>query len=283
MRHYPHALFIVAVACASPKTDAAGPKPPNPPTGPLAGFWKSDGYGFVFAADADTLRAYEVTQKTCVVSFKASKLAQSRPGAESAYTADGDVFLVKAGPDAAVKRLHNDGAASDMVIRRIASLPPVCSPPTPDTPAGNFEVFAETWAEHYILFDQKKADWPAVVANARAKVSPDTKPAALFGMLSAMISPFDDAHTSIRATSINKSFGALRKGTDRVIKHRNEFVAKDLPGILRGTDRKLVGPLRRFCNDQVQYGHLNDSTGYLRLLSESNYVKDSGFAAGLTP
>src|SRR4029453_13467183 len=41
------------------------------------------------------------------------------------------------------------------------------------------------------------------------------------------------------------------------------------------------GPLQKWCNDQVQYGHLDDSTGYLRVLSENGYVKEGGFAAGL--
>jgi C-terminal processing protease CtpA/Prc len=48
------------------------------------------------------------------------------------------------------------------------------------------------------------------------------------------------------------------------------------------TDRAyLKGPLRTFCNDQIQYGHIDGGTGYLRVLSFSNYVPEAGFAAGL--
>ena len=49
------------------------------------------------------------------------------------------------------------------------------------------------------------------------------------------------------------------------------------------TDRAyLKTPLRKFCNDQIHYGHIDEATGYLRILSFSNYVTEGGFAAGLT-
>jgi hypothetical protein len=169
-----------------------------------------------------------------------------------------------------------------MTIRRLAAQPSTCQPPTTDTPENNFEVFATTWAEHYILFDEKRADWPAIVANARAQVTPTTTPEQLFESMQSMIAPFDDAHTFLVAEPINRSFRTLRKGTDRVAKSGiADFRDKDLPGILAVTDKQLTGPVRKWCNDQVQYGHVDDSTGYLRILSESGYTKEGGFAAGL--
>jgi hypothetical protein len=73
-----------------------------------------------------------------------------------------------------------------------------------------------------------------------------------------------------------------RKGTDRLIKHGfRDFKTKDLPPLLAVTDRRLQGPLRKWCNEQVQYGHLDDSTGYLRILSEQGYTKEGDFSSGL--
>ncbi len=268
-------LILAAAACGTPKPAAPAP------TG-LQGVWQSDGYGFVFeSTGADSLQAYEVTRTTCLPSFKAARQAVTPPGTESAYRTDGQVLAVT-GVDSTQKQLKSDGAASYMTIRRIAKRPAVCDQPTPDTPAGNFDVFAETWAEHYILFDQKGADWTAIVAAARPQVTPETTPTQLFDLMAGMITRFDDAHTSINAGPIKRQFGGLRAGTDRVIKSGiSNFMAKDLPGILAVTDRGLVGPLRKWCNDQVQYGHVDDSTGYLRILSESGFTKDGGFAEGL--
>ncbi|MBI3448196.1 MAG: S41 family peptidase [Acidobacteria bacterium] len=268
-------LTILALAFLAPPAVSAQ-------TPALTGVWKSDGYGLVFVADGDTLQAYEVTRTTCVPSMKMIRRPATPAGVEAVYTVDNELTLVKATPDPDEKRLHNDGAASDMMIHRMAARPAVCDKPTPDTPEGNFEVFAQTWAEHYILFDEKHADWPAVVAAARANVKATTTPADLFEILQGMIAPFEDAHTSIGAEAIQRRYRTLRKGTDRLIKNgMKDFRTKDLPPLLAVTDARLQGPIRKWCDDQVQFGRLDESTGYLRFLSEGGYTKEGDFASGL--
>jgi hypothetical protein len=85
--------------------------------------------------------------------------------------------------------LHNEGSASDVRLDRLPRLPVVCEHSTPNTPAGNFEVFTRTWAENYILFDQKKVDWAEVVRANQSEVWPETTPAELFDILAEMIAP----------------------------------------------------------------------------------------------
>ena len=86
----------------------------------------------------------------------------------------------------------------------------------------------------------------------------------------------------IRAGPIKRVYQGFRKGTDRLIKHGfRDFRTKDLPPLLAVTDSRLQGPLRRWCNEQVQYGHLDDSTGYLRILSEAGYTNEGSFSSGL--
>jgi C-terminal processing protease CtpA/Prc len=41
------------------------------------------------------------------------------------------------------------------------------------------------------------------------------------------------------------------------------------------------GPVRKFCNDQIQYGHIDNVTGYLRIVSFSGYSRHGGIAQGL--
>ena len=70
LRHTLHLVAFTSVisACSTTKTDRIA-ETEKPGTSPgLCGVWKSDGYGFVFVANADTLQAYEVTQTTCVPS-----------------------------------------------------------------------------------------------------------------------------------------------------------------------------------------------------------------------
>jgi hypothetical protein len=158
----------------------------------MDGVWRSQGYGNVFETHGPTLNAFEVTNTTCVAGGTAAVDTTPVPGRMATFrTPGGSEMFVRAGGSADHKRLHSEGSASDERIDRIPRLPAVCDHPTENTPAGNFEVFAQTWAEHY--------------------------------------------------------------------KH----------------------PLRTFCNDQIQYGHIDEATGYLRILSFSNYVTKGGFAAGL--
>jgi len=274
------AAVSISSTAESEKIDEAG----KPGTSPgLTGVWKSDGYGFVLVGNGDTIQSYEVTQTTCVPSpKKLTRRADTVPHAEAVYVDGDQVFLLKTTPDSNDKRLHVVGTASDIVIHRIASRPATCDQPTPDTPEGNFEVFTQTWAEHYISFDAKGIDWAAVVATARAKVTPATKPEALFEILQGMISPLEDAHTMIGAESIKRGYQGFRKGTDRLIEHGfHDFKTKGLPQLLAVTDSKLQGPLRKWCNEQVQYGHLDDSIGYLRILSEQGYTQEGDFSSGL--
>ena len=55
-----------------------------------------------------------------------------------------------------------------------------------------------------------------------------------------------------------------------------------MPALLAVTDRYLQDSLRKWCNGQVGYGHLNDSTGYLRITSFSGYGSERTFGSGLT-
>jgi len=249
----------------------------------LDGFWRSQGYGYVLEIQGPSLKAFEVTATTCLPGLTAQRDTANVPGREATFKTDGQVFFVRAGGSADHKVIHNEGSASDMRIDRIAGLPGVCAHPTPNTPMDNFEVFTRTWAEHYISFDLKKTDWATVVEANRAKVTPATTPAELFDILEGMIKPFGDTHTFIGAPELKRQFRTLRPGTDRLTKGSYEdFRSKTVPALLAITDRALVKtPLRKWCHDSVQYGHLDETTGYLRILSFSNYADDGGFAAGL--
>ncbi len=250
----------------------------------MDGVWRSQGYGNVFEIHGPTLNAFEVTTTTCVAGGTAAVDTTPVPGRMATFrTPGGSEMFVRAGGSADHKLLHSEGSASDERIDRIPRLPAVCDHPTENTPAGNFEVFAQTWAEHYISFDLKKTDWGKVVETNRSKVTSNTTPTELFDVLEKMIGPFGDTHSFIAAPEIDRGFQSLRPGTDRVVKGGFQaFRRSGMAALLGVTDRTyLKTPLRKFCNDQVQYGHIDEATGYLRILSFSNYVTAGGFSAGL--
>jgi len=250
----------------------------------VEGVWLSQGYGCVFEISGLTLKAFEVTATSCVPGFTAERDTTAVPGREATFkTADGDVWFIRGGGASDHKRLHHDGSASDVRIDRLPRLPEVCDHPTENTLADNFEVFSRTWAEHYISFDLRKTDWGDIVRANRPKITARTTPAELFDILAGMIRPFDDAHTFLDAPELKRQLHGLRSGTDRVVRGGfTEFRSKGMPALLAVTERSyLQAPLHKWCRDQIQYGHLDRTTGYLRILSFGGYSEVPGFAAGL--
>jgi hypothetical protein len=243
----------------------------------LDGVWQSQGYGNVYEIRGSTLRAFEVSTRTCVPGFAAKRLSIAIPGREATFKErGGGMFFIGSGIDSDHKTLNHPDGLSKIRIDRLPRMPALCDPPTQNTPLGNFEVFSRTFSEHYIAFDLKRIDWDKVVTDYRSKITPQTTPAQLFDIFEAMIKPFADIHTGIGAPTLKREFDApLRPGTDRVVKGGiDRFATKGRRELFAVTDRiYLHGPLRKFCRDQIQYGHINDTTGYLRILSFGDYAR----------
>jgi hypothetical protein len=250
----------------------------------LDGVWRSKGYGDVYEIRGSSLNAFEVTATTCVPGGTAERDGSVESGREATFkTPDGGVFFVRSGGTADHKVAHREGSASDVRIDRLPGRPAVCNQPTPNTPEDNFEVFSRTWAENYISFDLKEIAWEKVVEAERSKVTSTTTSAELFDIFERMITPLGDAHAFLAAPELDRNVRLLRPGTDRVMKgDREAFRSQGMAALLGVTERAyLETPLRGWCNDQVQYGHVDQWTGYLRILSFSSYVEDGDFAAGL--
>lgn len=243
----------------------------------LDGAWGSEGYGLYFDVAGPTLKAYEVTAISCLPSFTANRQGDAATDAEVTFVMVGEpaTMILRAGGSSDQRRLHMNGAASDIVIRRLASPPGICAKQTADTPTTNFDVFARTWSEQYGFFDLKKADWPAIVAANRPRVSDKTTPQELFQILKGMIEPFGDAHTFIGADSIKEGMQGARKST-------NWLERSERPRAFEIVEQKYLRvPLKSWCNGQVQYGRLDSGVGYIRLKSFSGYGTTPGFESGL--
>jgi hypothetical protein len=238
----------------------------------LDGVWRSEGYGDVFVIKGPNWTSYEVTTTTCMPGYTATQSSGASAEREATFKAVGSrQFFIRSGGSKDRKVIHLEGAAGDRVMNRISQLPMQCENPTTDTPQNNFEVFARTWAENYINFELKHADWDKIVADNRAKVKSETTPAELFDILESMIKPFGDAHTSINAQSIGKTFRGFKLGEQRQPRT-----------VLEVTDKLyLKNGLEKFCQDQVQYGRLDEATGYLRILSFSRYSAAGDHASSL--
>jgi hypothetical protein len=240
------------------------------------GLWQTEGYGLVFDVRRDSVIGYEVTKVSCIATTRAVTKAPPAGGLAAFGEAGTPVtFVILPGKTAKDARVHLAYAASDMIVHRIDRKPTTCDAPTPNTPLSNFDVFAQTWAEQYGFFREKKTDWAAVVAANRPRVTDATTPEQLFDIISGMISPLQDAHSYIGAQAIKKSFGGARK-TPSFLETRP---ARDSGYAL--VTPYLTKPLQRFCEGRVEFGMLGPDVGYLRIRGFSGYTKDGAFETGL--
>jgi hypothetical protein len=241
----------------------------------LDGAWLSEGYGLYFDVSGATLKAYELTAISCLPSFTAERESAGGAG-EMTFKVVGQpaTYILRPGGSADRRLVHRNGAASDMVIRRVRAAPARCAQPIADTPINNFDVFARTWAEQYGFFDVRKADWRGITARARAGVADRTAPPELFQILKGMIEPLDDAHTYVVARDINEGFNGTRR-TEHWLERADRPRAFEI-----AEQRYIRGSLRSWCNGQVQYGRLDSGVGYLRLKSFSNFGAQPGFESG---
>ena len=242
---------------------------------PAVGLWATEGYGLIFDVRADSVASFEVTKLSCIPALQAPTTSPPA-GALTAFAIPNApvTFVMLPGKTRNDARVHVAYAASDMIVHRIARKPGACDRPTPNTPLSNFDVFANTWAEQYGFFREKKVDWAQVVATNRARVSDTTSAEQLFDILSGMISPLEDAHSNLRAPAITKSFGGVRKS----------------PSFLAGPEREqgyalvtphLTTPLHPFCEGRLEFGMLAPDVAYLRIRGFSGYAKSGGFEGGL--
>jgi hypothetical protein len=250
--------------------------------------WQSQGYGYVFQIQGQYLKAFEVTSTTCVPGFTARLQKPSIPGSAATFkTNENDLLFIRADESNGANHerlLHFEGSASDVQISSLQRIPKKCESPTPNTPPDNFEVFARTFDEQYISFELKHTDWNNVVADYRTKVTSQTTPTQLFEILRAMIEPFHDAHTGISAPRLKLEFEGFRPGGYQLTggKSENRFRKREMPKLLAVTERGyLHGPFKKFCNGQLQYGQINKSIAYLRILAEGGYTKHGSTGAEL--
>jgi hypothetical protein len=253
----------------------------------LDGLWLTDGYGELVEFKGNDLRVYEITKLSCIPSEKASRKTDAGTADEVVFAADDDMFRIVPGPSQDTLWFHQDGAVSNILLRRTSSRPKPCGQPLADTPLTNYQVFWQTFADQYAFFALRKVDWRAVNKKVRPKVTPATKPEELFRILSGMVEPLHDKHVYINAPSLRRGFREGRPATDTL-------QDGDKPRVTEIIETKYVlGRLQDFCNGQMQLGLLRppqvamasdserngraDLIAYLRIQSFAGYSKDDDF------
>ncbi|WDN56702.1 S41 family peptidase (plasmid) [Streptomyces clavuligerus] len=261
-------LGSLSAAVAAPATAAA---PPGPAYGgaSVEGLWRMDGYGTVVSVQGHELRTWDTTALSCLPGPGARSAGAPGPGGAVRFEGEGYALtMAPRGSDRAGLRIH--GSLGTRSLDRIAELPQRCGRPGPTGPVATFDVFWQTFAENYAFFDRRGVDWDAMRARYRPGVHAGTTPEELFGILSAMTEPLQDAHVGLSATDLGRSSFGQRTGT---VLPDDAYDARTRAFIER---RSFGGtPLETHADGAIGYAELPGGIGYLRIGRFAGYTPGS--------
>ena len=257
-------------------------EPDRTPAATLDGYWLTDGYGSYVEIENSVARAYEVTAISCIAGDEAPL---SGPDAEGRWRLmqDEEVAATLVLESPSVLHLQPTGTVSYRTLRRVDRRS-ACAETTPDTPVANYDVFWTTFSEHYPFFAMKGIDWQAVRETSRARVADDTSPEQLYELLMEMITPLEDAHTSLVAEALDRQFIGVRHdpefpGVTSAVDGRGLIEARFERALEIIESEYLVSEMQSFCKGHLRFGELGDGLFYVRLDQEGDYTDEPGFQA----
>jgi hypothetical protein len=84
----------------------------------------------------------------------------------------------------------------------------------------NFEVFAETYKNHYAYFELNKLNWDSLYKNSKQKITSKTTEVELYLILQELIDSLKDNHGSIEPTE--KVYELIEKKMKQMKNQRNK-------------------------------------------------------------
>jgi carboxyl-terminal processing protease len=159
-------------------------KPNEKNNNSIEGIWKSIGYGKILKIDSTTYKYFDITNISCLPS-KQGNISEVKNSLEL----KNDTLAVKRG-------------YSFYYYTRTDEIPDFCQKNTNDIndPLYNFEVFADTYKEHYAFFELNKINWDSLYKTAKGKINSKTTEVELYLIMQEMIDSLKDNHGSIEPT-----------------------------------------------------------------------------------
>jgi carboxyl-terminal processing protease len=218
------------------------------------GVWHSIGYGEVIEVSDRHFRHFEVTTKSCI----------ERPARDRAMLGQTLVRVVESEPDALTVRR----GISRYRWRRLAHLPPACSPPIQRADARTMlDIVWTTFDEHYAFFAERDVDWEEQRRTVAPTLPSGADDIVLFDALSRLLAPLRDQHVRLRAGE--RLFVSGRAAVPVVepdgLVSRHAQLTPALHRFLKGGS--VVTELRSTANDQVWWGRVGPDVGYIALPS----------------
>lgn len=170
------------------------------------------------------------------------------------------------------KLLFDEGGAAPISAVRADSLPAPCADGLEysNDPETNFEVFWHMFNENYAFFDLYEVDRNAVYDTQRPQITAETSQGDLFQSLQSSLAGLTDAHINLVASPLlvytPGQYAEWTQNQDEsVIEAYVELIA----------EHYLIDEPHLLANDQILYGRLTETVGYINFLSMHEF-SDTG-------
>ena len=282
------ASTILAVAL----TNEPVPTPPRPvhgagtsrPASPLVGAWREVGYGRVLAIGE---KGFDLYHETKILCYRDEGLVDAP--LDSRYS------LYDLSPDGATLTLyfHDLGKSTRLLqnhhrFERIPSLPAGCAPslegPRFERPEFIFDLFWQTFADHYAFFDERGVDWNRMRDDFRPRVRAEMTSSELFELFSEMLRPLNDGHVNVYlapdrrfSPGRNSLLPMLRREFERQNPPRpfDAFVADWARSLKTAASAFVKGGIRKAANDTIWWGDIDDDIGYINVYQLTNFTENA--------
>jgi len=237
----------------------------------IKGIWKSVGYGKILKIDSTTYKYFDITDISCLPS-KEGNISEIK----NAIQISNDTLTVKLG-------------FSDYQYFRIKEFPILCkqNPKNKNDILYNFEVFANTYKNHYAYFELNNVDWDNVYINSKNKINSKSTELDLYLVIKDMLEKLKDNHGSIEPTdeiyelAENKIQSELEDETEEL----REYGDFEIAGIVADYYIK-----EDFTKDTwlMKWGKMENNVGYIQIKAMFLYadlnlndslVKENGFVS----
>lgn len=159
-------------------------KPNNEKNNSIEGIWKSIGYGEILKIDADSYEYFDITDISCLPA-KEGNISEVK----NSMQISNDILTVKRG-------------FSKYRYVRLNEFPDLCQQNLNDKYdiSYNFEVFTNTYKNHYAYFDLNNINWESLYKNSKNKINSKSTEVDLYLVMEDMIERLKDNHGSIEPT-----------------------------------------------------------------------------------
>ncbi|MBQ4804983.1 S41 family peptidase [Aquimarina sp. MMG015] len=161
-----------------------GCKPNEDKNHSIKGIWKSIGYGEILKIDANSYEYFDISDISCLP-VKEGTVSE----VSNSMQVSNDTLIINRG----FNRYR---------YLRIKKLPDFCNQNSKDKNniLYNFEVFANTYKNHYAYFKLNKIDWDNLYINSKNKINSKSTEVDLYIVMEDMIEKLKDNHGSITPT-----------------------------------------------------------------------------------